>query len=222
MESAKQTKCLCTTVVARTRMSSFIRERTEWCISRQRVWGTPIVSLHDEKTGEAVLSAETMDHILSILEKKGVGYWWTGPVEEFLIPALHSSGRTWIKGTDTIDVWFDSGSSWTMLRAVDSDPNLETDAPKSARVRPADVCLEGTDQHRGWFQSLLLTAVGTAIEGERSIAPFKHLLTHGFVLDEKGRKMSKSVGNIISPATIISGGPVCRHQALQYAAIITY
>lgn len=126
-------------------------------------------------------------------------------MEEFIPPSLRRSGRTFTKGTDTIDVWFDSGSSWTMLQSVEADDSSRGD---SHRVRQADICLEGSDQHRGWFQSLLLTAVGSASEGETIRAPFKTLITHGFVLDESGRKMSKSLGNIVSPATIISGGKV--------------
>ncbi|KAF8317206.1 isoleucyl-tRNA synthetase [Clavulina sp. PMI_390] len=202
---------------ARVRLEAFVRERSEWCISRQRVWGSPIPSLHDVRTGEAVLTAESMDHIVSILEQKGPAYWWTGPVEDFVPPSLQSSGREFKKGTDTIDVWFDSGSSWTMLDSLlESDTTvgetpLRASSPGPAshppiRVRRADVCLEGSDQHRGWFQSLLLTAVAATPEGETPVAPFKNLISHGFVLDESGRKMSKSVGNIISPATILFGG----------------
>lgn len=186
-----------------------MRERSEWCISRQRVWGSPIPSLHDTETGEAILTAESMDHIITILEQKGPSYWWVGPIEEFLHPSLRDSGRTFVKGTDTIDVWFDSGSSWTMLDSImGEDTNRSPSDSPGLRLRQADVCLEGSDQHRGWFQSLLLTAVGATKEGEKVQAPFKHLISHGFVLDESGKKMSKSVGNIITPATIIAGGKV--------------
>lgn len=192
--------------LARSRLESFIRERTEWCISRQRVWGSPIPSLHDVQTGEAILSAESLEHIIPILEKKGVSYWWTGPVEDFIPTYLRDSGRQYTKGTDTIDVWFDSGSSWTMLETLFNGKESHWGVPN--QVPMADVCLEGSDQHRGWFQSLLLTAVGTTNDGQKSAAPFKNLITHGFVLDEDGRKMSKSVGNIISPMTVITGGKV--------------
>lgn len=191
---------------ARSRLESFIRERTEWCISRQRVWGSPIPSLHDAQTGEAILSAKSLDHIISVLEKKGVSYWWTGPVEEFLSTDMKGSGRQFTKGTDTIDVWFDSGSSWTMLETLFGGPESRWSIPD--QVPTADVCLEGSDQHRGWFQSLLLTAVGTTDYGRQSAAPFENLVTHGFVLDEGGKKMSKSLGNVISPTTIIAGGEV--------------
>ena len=186
-------------------MESFVRERSEWCISRQRVWGTPIPSLHDTKTGDAILTAESIEHILSILELKGVSYWWDGPVEEFLTPSLRAAypDRTWVKGTDTIDVWFDSGSSWTRMRDVEG-----SEAEVHQGLRVADVSIEGTDQHRGWFQSLLLTAVGSTPEGAAPRAPYKDLITHGFVLDEKGKKMSKSEGNIMSPKAILEGSKV--------------
>lgn len=194
---------------ARARLEAFVRERSEWCISRQRVWGSPIPSLHDTETGEAILTADSMEHIISILEQKGPSYWWTGPVDEFVPPSLRGSGRTFAKGADTIDVWFDSGSSWTMLDSIMETTTTQTTTQTSElRLRTADVCLEGSDQHRGWFQSLLLTAVGFTKEGEKARAPFKNLITHGFVLDETGKKMSKSVGNIITPAAIIAGGKV--------------
>lgn len=105
----------------------------------------------------------------------------------------------WRKGTDTMDVWFDSGTSWSMLNGLDGD---EGDRRKFL----ADVCLEGSDQHRGWFQSQLLTAVGSAADGTGS--PYGTLITHGMVLDEKGKKMSKSMGNVVSPMDIINGGKV--------------
>ena len=185
---------------ARARMESFVRERSEWCISRQRVWGIPIPSIHNTRSGETLLSHETLEHIFSILDKKGVAYWWTGDVKEFLPKGVRDSDNTadWVKGTDTIDVWFDSGTSWTMLRNFGTDEH----------ITPADACLEGSDQHRGWFQSMLLTAVASRPEGSACKAPFRHLITHGFVLDEKGRKMSKSIGNVLSPSVVVSGGKV--------------
>ncbi len=182
-------------------MESFIRERNEWCISRQRVWGMPIPSIHNTRSGETLLSHENLEHILSILDKKGVAYWWTGDVTEFLSNGIRNSDQVaeWVKGTDTIDVWFDSGTSWTMLPGFGGD---------EGHVTPADACLEGSDQHRGWFQSMLLTAVASRPEGAAFKAPFRNLITHGFVLDEQGRKMSKSIGNILSPSVIVSGGKV--------------
>ncbi|KAK7462821.1 isoleucine-tRNA ligase [Stygiomarasmius scandens] len=196
---------------SRNRLESFIRSRSEWCISRQRVWGVPIPAIYHVPTDRAILDSKSLDHILSILDKKGTAYWWEGPVEEFIHPDLLQSktktedlSNVWRKGTDTMDVWFDSGTSWSMLNEMgvgrNSDSNREWDA---------DVCLEGSDQHRGWFQSQLLTAVSssTSPQGQiQSQSPYGTLITHGMVLDEKGKKMSKSLGNIISPLTIVHGG----------------
>ncbi|KAG9087640.1 isoleucine-tRNA ligase [Ceratobasidium sp. 370] len=180
---------------SRSRLEAFIRERSEWCISRQRTWGVPIPALHDAESDEALLTPESLGHIISVLRERGMHHWWDGPVEDFVPPSEKSSGRVWRKGTDTIDVWFDSGSSWSFIR----DLNLR-DGPI------ADVCLEGSDQHRGWFQSLLLTAVSCANKGDKPQAPYGTLITHGFVLDAKGKKMSKSQGNVINPMDIILGG----------------
>lgn len=174
------------------RLQAFVQERSEWCISRQRTWGVPIPALHNLETGDAILTEETLDHILKILEEKGTSYWWEGPVEEFIPNSLSPKypPGSLIKGTDTMDVWFDSGTSWSMMDQ-----------------KRADVYLEGSDQHRGWFQSSLLTAIASSEQKDAPEAPFKNLITHGFVLDEKGRKMSKSLGNVISPITVITGGP---------------
>ncbi|CAE6460788.1 unnamed protein product [Rhizoctonia solani] len=179
---------------SRSRLEAFVRERSEWCISRQRTWGLPIPALYDSVTDEALLTPESLEHIIGVLSEKGVNHWWDGPVEDFIPPSEHTSGRSWKKGTDTIDVWFDSGSSWSLIRDLELRDGVY-----------ADVCLEGSDQHRGWFQSLLLTAVSCA-KDEQPRAPYKTLITHGFILDAKGKKMSKSLGNIISPMNIIYGG----------------
>lgn len=202
--------------VARNRLESFIRSRSEWCISRQRVWGVPIPALYEIDSDKAILDTTTLDHILNVLQEKGVSYWWTGPIEEFLPPALlgqvKASGgdasALYRKGTDTMDVWFDSGSSWSMLPEM--GVGRGTDSSGTDRQYHADVCLEGSDQHRGWFQSQLLTSIASAspADGKPSSA-YGTLITHGMVLDEKGKKMSKSLGNIISPLTVINGGKVC-------------
>lgn len=183
--------------ISRNRLESFIKSRSEWCISRQRVWGVPIPSLHHTPTDNAYLDAHTLDHILSILDKKGVAYWWEGPIDDFLPPFLQeydANLSNWRKSTDTMDVWFDSGSSWSLL------PDRKGAGPR------ADVCLEGSDQHRGWFQSQLLTVVGTRNAEGKAIAPYGTLLTHGMVLDGAGKKMSKSLGNILSPMVVVKGG----------------
>ncbi|KAH7882347.1 tRNA synthetases class I-domain-containing protein [Phlebopus sp. FC_14] len=188
---------------SRNRLTSFVRSRSEWCISRQRVWGVPIPALHHIPSGSAVLTTSSLTHILSVLDAKGVRHWWDGPVSDFLTPELiveyggdiENPDGAWAKGTDTMDVWFDSGTSWSML------------AEEDGRRYRADVCLEGSDQHRGWFQSQLLTAIGAMSDGEkRPSSPYGSLITHGMVLDEAGKKMSKSLGNVISPLTVIHGG----------------
>lgn len=184
-----------------------MRSRSEWCISRQRVWGVPIPALYHLPTQRAVLTTESLSHILSVIDAKGTRHWWDGPVEEFVPPTLRIPGedvsKTWAKGTDTMDVWFDSGTSWSMLEGLAREPTSQ-----QVPGRYADVCVEGSDQHRGWFQSQLLTAVATAPPGRLPVAPYGTLITHGMVLDENDRKMSKSLGNILSPMTIINGGKV--------------
>ncbi|KAG9311700.1 hypothetical protein JVU11DRAFT_7938 [Chiua virens] len=181
---------------SRNRLAAFVRSRSEWCISRQRVWGVPIPSLHHVPSGTAVLTPASLSHILDVLDKNGVSYWWDGPVGEFLTPELvaeYGEGE-WKKGTDTMDVWFDSGTSWSML------------AEREGGKHRADICIEGSDQHRGWFQSQLLTAIGTADDNTVPVSPYGTLITHGMVLDEAGKKMSKSLGNVVSPLTVINGG----------------
>ncbi|KAG7091901.1 hypothetical protein E1B28_008299 [Marasmius oreades] len=199
--------------VSRNRLESFVRSRSEWCISRQRVWGVPIPALYHIPTDKPVLDATSLDHILSVLEARGINYWWDGPVEDFVPPSLKGEStpeevkEIWRKGTDTMDVWFDSGSSWSML------PEMGV-GKGSGRGYEADVCLEGSDQHRGWFQSQLLTYVSVTTDaGDVSppasvgaSAPYGALITHGMVLDESGKKMSKSLGNIVSPLTVVHGG----------------
>jgi isoleucyl-tRNA synthetase len=166
----------------RARLESFVKGRSEWCISRQRAWGVPIPALYNED-GVAVLTDESVAHIISIINERGIDAWWTDSQDDpaWVVPGLEGQYR---RGTDTMDVWFDSGTSWTQ-----SDQR-------------ADVYLEGTDQHRGWFQSSLLTCVSAS---GREGAPFKTCITHGFTLDQDGKKMSKSIGNIIAPRQIVDG-----------------
>jgi isoleucyl-tRNA synthetase len=172
------------------RITPMVAERSDWCISRQRTWGVPIPVFYDEETGEALLNTETINYVQSIFAEKGSDAWWDLSVEELLPETYRHNGKTYRRGTDTMDVWFDSGSSWAAV--AKQRPELGY---------PVDMYLEGSDQHRGWFQSSLLTSV--AVNG---IAPYKTVLTHGFVLDEQGRKMSKSVGNVVDPQVIINGG----------------
>lgn len=163
-----------------------------------------------------MLDSESLAHIMSVLRERGPKYWWEGPASAFVPPSRREGmsdaelDEVWSKGTDTMDVWFDSGSSWSMLDALYRDPALSSQEGKERpRTFGADVCLEGSDQHRGWFQSQLLTALGCATAPERAQkAPYSTLITHGMVLDEAGKKMSKSLGNIMSPMTVINGGKV--------------
>lgn len=172
------------------RITAMVSDRSDWCISRQRSWGVPIPVFYDEATNEPLLTAETIAHVQAIIAQKGSDAWWEMSVEELLPEQYHNNGHTYRKGTDTMDVWFDSGSSWAAV--AKQRPEL---------TYPVDIYLEGSDQHRGWFQSSLLTSV--AVNGK---APYKTVLTHGFALDEKGLKMSKSLGNVVDPATVIEGG----------------
>lgn len=172
------------------RITPMVADRSDWCISRQRSWGVPIPVFYDQETNEPLLTEETINYVQAIIAEKGSDAWWELSVEELLPESYRNNGRSYRKGSDTMDVWFDSGSSWAAV-AKQRD-NLKY---------PADIYLEGSDQHRGWFQSSLLTSVAT-----NGIAPYKTVLTHGFVLDEKGHKMSKSLGNVVDPAVIIEGG----------------
>ncbi|MBW4432501.1 MAG: isoleucine--tRNA ligase [Pelatocladus maniniholoensis HA4357-MV3] len=172
------------------RITPMVADRSDWCISRQRSWGVPIPVFYDEANGEPLLNEETIAHVQAIIAEKGSDAWWELSVEELLPEPYHNNGRTYRKGTDTMDVWFDSGSSWAAV--LKQRPELRY---------PADVYLEGSDQHRGWFQSSLLTSVAV-----NNCAPYKTVLTHGFTLDEQGRKMSKSLGNVVDPNMVIEGG----------------
>lgn len=172
------------------RITAMVADRSDWCISRQRSWGVPIPVFYDEETNEPLLNEETIEHVRQIIAEKGSDVWWELSVEELLPESYLNNGHTYRKGMDTMDVWFDSGSSWAAVAGQREELHY-----------PVDMYLEGSDQHRGWFQSSLLTSV--AATGH---APYKTVLTHGFVLDEQGRKMSKSVGNVVDPAIVIEGG----------------
>ena len=172
------------------RIRAMVSQRSDWCISRQRSWGVPIPVFYDEETNEPLLTPETIAYVQNIIAEKGSDAWWEMPTEELLPPEYRNNGRSYRKGTDTMDVWFDSGSSWAAVAKQREELKY-----------PVDMYLEGSDQHRGWFQSSLLTSVAT-----QGVAPYQTVLTHGFVLDEKGYKMSKSMGNVVDPAVIINGG----------------
>lgn len=157
-----------------------------------------------------MLDSRSLDYIINALESKKVD-WWESPIEEFVPPWLLEEGKTaaetWERGKDTMDVWFDSGTSWSMLAEMGVGRDRDG-IVKTGKQFDADLCLEGSDQHRGWFQSQLLTAIGSKSAEDKAVSPYATLITHGMVLDEKGKKMSKSLGNIISPMTIICGSPV--------------
>lgn len=181
------------------RLTSFVRNRSEWCISRQRAWGVPIPALYNKDSGASLLTSESVEHIISVIQERGIDSWWTDDEFEpvWAPPQLRKQSQ-YRRGKDTMDVWFDSGTSWTQVSA-----DKESSGPATA-----DVYLEGTDQHRGWFQSSLLTSIAYQAACGRKTelqAPYKTLITHGFTLDQYGKKMSKSIGNVISPDEIING-----------------
>ena len=171
------------------RMRPMVSGRADWCISRQRAWGVPIPAFYHKDTNEVLMDEAIIKHVTEIVRAKGTNAWWELEVEDLLPEEHKAKAGEYVRGTDTMDVWFDSGSSWAGV------------VKTRGMSFPADVYLEGSDQHRGWFQSSLLTGVGAMGQ-----APYKTILTHGFVLDEKGYKMSKSLGNVIDPRTVIEGG----------------
>ncbi|KAF7837821.1 isoleucine--tRNA ligase, chloroplastic/mitochondrial [Senna tora] len=175
---------------AENRISAMTSSRSDWCISRQRTWGVPIPVFYHLQSREPLMNEETIEHIKSIIAQKGSDAWWYMTVEDLLPTKYRDKAAEYEKGTDTMDVWFDSGSSWAAVLGK-----------RSSLSFPADLYLEGTDQHRGWFQSSLLTSVAT-----RGKAPYSSVVTHGFALDEKGLKMSKSLGNVVDPRIVIEGG----------------
>jgi isoleucyl-tRNA synthetase len=183
----------------RDRIFNMVSNRPDWCISRQRAWGVPIPAVDCTKCGEAVLTTGLIDKAAAVFEQYGADAWYERPIEEFLPEGLtcpSCGGSHFERERDILDVWFDSGSSHEAVLA--RHPELGW---------PADMYLEGSDQHRGWFQSSLLIALGT-----RGRPPFRQVLTHGFLIDLEGRKMSKSVGNVIVPQDVIkeSGAEILR------------
>ena len=174
----------------RERMQQMVRERADWCISRQRHWGLPIPVFYCAACKKPICTPETIDRISSIFGEKGSNAWFDLPEKELLPEGFRCScGCTeFVKETNTLDGWFDSGS--THFAVIENDPDAHW---------PADLYLEGADQYRGWFQSSLLTAVGAKGEG----APYKKVLTHGWVVDGEGKAMHKSLGNSIAPEEVI-------------------
>jgi isoleucyl-tRNA synthetase len=173
----------------RNRLGSMVENRPDWCISRQRDWGVPIAFFRVKDTGVVITDEKTLNFIAMIFEMHGTDAWYSMNISELLYPGCPHKADDLEKVTDILDVWFDSGSTWN---AVLKSRNYD------AGTYPADLYIEGSDQHRGWFQSSLF--LSAAVE---HIAPYKALLTHGFTVDEKGEKMSKSKGNVVAPDSVL-------------------
>ena len=169
----------------KTRIRSMIETRPDWCVSRQRVWGVPLPIFISKKTGEPLKDLEVIENIAKIYEKEGSDCWFSDNPQRFLGKKYNK--EDFIKSNDIVEVWFDSGSTHTFVLEKRKDLKW-----------PASMYLEGSDQHRGWFHSSLLESCGT-----RKRAPYESVLSHGFVVDGKGLKMSKSTGNVISPNDIL-------------------
>jgi isoleucyl-tRNA synthetase len=175
----------------RDRIYNMVQMRPEWCLSRQRSWGVPIPAVHCKECSEATVDVGVIDRLLAIVAREGTNAWFERPVGDFLPDGWKCpkcGGRQVEPGRDILDVWFDSGASH--IAVLEKDPRLGS---------PAALYLEGSDQHRGWFQASLLIAVGT-----RDRAPYRTVLTHGFTVDEKGEAMHKSRGNVVDPLEVIN------------------
>jgi isoleucyl-tRNA synthetase len=178
----------------RNRIAAMIESRPDWCVSRQRAWGVPIPVFVNRETGEPLRDAAVVERVAAAVEREGADTWYSSDAGRFLGNAYDAAD--WEKVTDIIEVWFDSGSTHAFV--LEQRPELKW---------PASLYLEGSDQHRGWFHSSLLEACGT-----RGRAPYETVLTHGFILDETGRKQSKSLGNVVAPQDVIkqSGADILR------------
>ena len=186
----------------RNRIRAMVETRPDWLISRQRAWGTPLAMFVDKRTGEPLQDKQVNERIIAAVEKEGADAWFTRDPAEFLGPGRNPADYE--KVEDILDVWFDSGSTHAFTLEGRADSHW-----------PADLYLEGSDQHRGWFQSSLLESCGT-----RGRAPYKAVLTHGFTLTEQGEKMSKSLGNAVEPDVVVreSGAEILR----LWAAMVDY
>ncbi|UCC65941.1 MAG: isoleucine--tRNA ligase, partial [Deltaproteobacteria bacterium] len=174
------------------RIYGMVANRPDWCISRQRVWGIPIVAFYCEGCGKTLLGKHLIEFVANRFAQEGADIWFDEPAQKLLPPGTkcpNCGGEKFRKESDILDVWFDSGVSWAAVLEKRDDLRF-----------PADLYLEGSDQHRGWFHSSLLAAVGA-----RGIPPYTSVLTHGFVVDGEGKKMSKSAGNVMAPDEVIQG-----------------
>ena len=181
------------------RIEGMIANRPDWCISRQRSWGVPIPAMDCVKCGQPVINKALIDKAAAVFDVHGADAWYERPIEEFVpegMTCAQCGSTEFQRENNILDVWFDSGSSHEAVLPFRDDHHW-----------PADIYLEGSDQHRGWFHSSLLVGIGT-----RGRAPFDQVLTHGFVMDDQGRKMSKSLGNTVAPQDIIkqSGSEILR------------
>ncbi len=173
----------------RNRLGSMVENRPDWCISRQRDWGVPIAFFRHKNTGEVILDEKVLNFIAMIFEQQGSDAWYELSIEELLYPGSGYNAQELEKVSDILDVWFDSGATWnTVLKSRNYD----------AGNYPSDLYLEGSDQHRGWFQSSLF--LSAAVEHQ---APYGSIITHGFTMDGKGEKMSKSKGNVLAPDKVV-------------------
>ncbi|KAG5439321.1 hypothetical protein PCK2_000857 [Pneumocystis canis] len=185
--------------LGKARLISFIQSRSEWCISRQRAWGVPIPVLYNLQNEKPLLTVENIDHIVETIQKYGIDAWWENLDPNIWVAPMYKENSTeYKKGLETMDVWFDSGISWKVICNDNDNDDVRLNPP-------IDLVLEGSDQHRGWFQSLLLTFIASH-NNNLNIAPYRTVITHGHVLDQYNQKMSKSLGNIINPKDIIFGG----------------
>ncbi|XP_061157054.1 isoleucine--tRNA ligase, mitochondrial isoform X1 [Syngnathus typhle] len=203
---------------ARNSLVSTLDKRTYWCISRQRSWGVPIPVFYHKDTGEALINKHTVSHIAGLFKTKGSDCWWELPMDTLLPANVLKKSKAgpvsdFVRGEDVLDIWFDSGASWAAV--LEDELEFESEEPESrlswlpAPLRKplvaetdsrADAYVEGKDQIGGWFLSSLLTSVAV-----RNKAPYKSLVVHGFAVNEKGEKMSKSLGNVVDPDAVING-----------------
>lgn len=191
------------------RIRTMVQNRPDWCISRQREWGVPLAFFLNKQSGEPLLDSEVTDYTASLFEQYGCDVWWEKDIADLLPPSLKNKAHLYRKNMHILDVWFDSGSTWfAVLNPTPESSSIESLSTKAggdslshrynSGFYPSSLYLEGSDQHRGWFQSSLL--VSCAINYK---APFHSIVTHGFTIDEKSEKMSKSKGNVLSPSMII-------------------
>jgi isoleucyl-tRNA synthetase len=181
------------------RIYNMVSTRPDWCISRQRAWGVPIPAVDCKNCGEAITTSELVRKSASVFEQHGTDAWYERPLEDFLpddMTCSHCGNTAFEREMNILDVWFGPGSSHEAVLSVRPDLTW-----------PSDLYLEGSDQHRGWFQSSLLLGLGT-----RGCPPYRQVVTHGFLLDTDGQKMSKSRGNVLSPQDVIkqSGADILR------------